>query len=78
MVQAEIHEHLKDVAVGPDENMMRMLFEAEPDPALVFLDAVRAPARPPRALAPRPPPPPPPPRPFAARAESPPVAAARR
>ena len=35
MVQAEIHEHLKDVAVGPDENMMRMLFEAEPDPALV-------------------------------------------
>jgi hypothetical protein len=39
MVQAEIHEHLKDVATGPDENMMRMLFEAEPDPALVFLDA---------------------------------------
>jgi len=73
VVQAEIHEHLKDVAVGPDENMMRMLFEAEPDPALVFLDAVRAPARRPRALAPAPPP-----RPFAARAESPPVAAARR
>ena len=41
VVQAEIHEHLADVSTGPDENMMRMLFEAEPDPALVFLKAVR-------------------------------------
>ena len=54
MVQAEIHEHLKDVAIGPDENMMRMLFEAEPDPALVFLDAVRTPPTPAPAFAPDP------------------------